>query len=70
MWSRPPCLQVVCHGLLSKKLDRDESGKRSQNRSWRQFYVVLSAGKLFFYKDMKDAVLVSGRGCRGYSAGE
>lgn len=51
--------QIKCHGPLSKKLDLTESGKRSSDRSWKAHYAVLAGNKLIFYKDKRDAVVVS-----------
>ena len=51
--------QIKCHGLLMKKLDLTESGKRAPDRSWKQHYSVLAGDKLLFYKDKKDALFVS-----------
>ena len=38
------------------------SGKRTQDRAWREFYAVLAGTSLKFYKDKKDAIFVSEEG--------
>ena len=51
--------QINCHGFLNKKQDLTESGKRVADRSWKTHYTVLAGDKLLFYKDKRDAILVS-----------
>ncbi|KAL5474631.1 hypothetical protein EMCRGX_G026611 [Ephydatia muelleri] len=41
-------------GILHRKNDLDEGGRKSANRSWKQYYAVLSDTQLHFYKDKKD----------------
>jgi hypothetical protein len=37
-------------GMLSKKNDLDESGKKSNNRSWQTFFAQLKGEHISFYK--------------------
>ncbi|KAL5474627.1 hypothetical protein EMCRGX_G026606 [Ephydatia muelleri] len=41
-------------GILHRKNNLDEGGRKSANRSWKQYYAVLSDTQLHFYKDKKD----------------
>ncbi|XP_065894234.1 spectrin beta chain, non-erythrocytic 1-like isoform X3 [Dysidea avara] len=41
-------------GMLQRKNDLDEGGRKAAMRSWRQYYAVLSGQQLYFYKDRKD----------------
>ena len=58
----------MCNGVLSKKQDRAESGRRSHDRSWKTYYAVLIASKIVFYKDRRDAIMVR-RGKGGEEGG-
>lgn len=42
-------------GTLNRKAELGEGGKNSKNRSWNQLFVVLSGGKLMFFKDAQTA---------------
>ncbi|XP_072314307.1 spectrin beta chain, erythrocytic isoform X2 [Eucyclogobius newberryi] len=44
---------VLQEGLLGRKLDVEESGKKASNRSWNNLYCVLRPGQLTVYKDAK-----------------
>ncbi|KAK5857703.1 hypothetical protein PBY51_010930 [Eleginops maclovinus] len=44
---------VLQQGMLGRKHDVDDSGKKTSNRSWTNLFFVLKQGQLSAYKDMK-----------------
>lgn len=45
---------ITHEGILYRKNELDEGGRRAANRSWRQFHTVLIGPLLNFYKDKRD----------------
>ncbi len=45
---------ITLEGMLYRKNELDEGGRKSAARSWRQYYTVLIGPLLNFYKDKKD----------------
>ncbi len=52
------CVQIQCHGVLTKKQDLLDSGKRANDRNWRSYYAVLASNQISFYRDRREARLV------------
>lgn len=46
---------ALCHGPLSRKVEKDDMGKRAHDRSWRNCYAVAKGDKMYFYKDIAEA---------------
>ncbi|XP_061896936.1 spectrin beta chain, erythrocytic isoform X1 [Entelurus aequoreus] len=44
---------VLMEGMLGRKQDVEDSGRKSSNRSWTNLYCVLKPGQLSAYKDAK-----------------
>lgn len=49
--------------MLSIKQDMSGVGKKAQDRTWRNYYAVLVATRILFYKDKREAILVSDDHC-------
>ena len=46
---------ALCHGPLNRKVERDDTGKKAHDRSWRGCYAVAKGESMHFYKDLADA---------------
>lgn len=55
--------QTTCHGILHKKQERGEDGRKSNDRSWKTYFAVLRGNQIVFYKDRKDAEMVRDLWC-------
>jgi len=56
------------HGSeITRKIERDNRGKKSGNRSWNQLYCVLSHQQLLFFKDQTTAAKAASVGGGQYS---
>ena len=50
---------IIKEGMLQRKNELDEGGRKAAIRSWRQHYTVLIGPLLNFYKDKKEFQQVS-----------
>ena len=44
----------TAEGFLKNKKTRKSGGKKTTNRSWKNYYTVISGQSLWFFKDQRD----------------